>query len=208
MSDAHRIVKRKPYLDKSLRISKPQEIAPGTSHVCRGTHWLFALKGKVLQVMSCCSCSRGRWGIFWGKADVGICFLMGPESTDLWGDRNLDSQALGLLVFLGRWDHINTLWALHPALSASATARREMPNIVTSIAKCGSQWASRDAGETPRARIHRQGQKMLHQSQSLSWRTQDMNAVKRQCANPSRKLNTSSWALLMLSFQKSPRLQW
>lgn len=59
------------FLDKSLRISKPPEMAPGTAHFCR--EFFSLLQGKD-------------WPRFAGglqkergeKADAGICFPVAP----------------------------------------------------------------------------------------------------------------------------------
>lgn len=70
------------FLDKSSRISKPPEMAPGTAHFCR--EFFSLLKEKD-------------WPRFAGelqrergeKADAGICF---PESNDPQGNLKLHSQ--------------------------------------------------------------------------------------------------------------------
>lgn len=67
MADAHKLVKRKPSLDKSSRISKPQEIAPGTSRVCRGLIDFSLSKGKFCKSRAAAAAVGADGAFFGGK---------------------------------------------------------------------------------------------------------------------------------------------
>lgn len=164
MADAHRIVKWNPSLDESARISKPQESASGTSHVCRGLLDFSLLKGEgwprpAGQELP--QLQLGRQGIFRGK---GWCWnLLSSGTREHWPPGRS-------ATFIAR--HFSPCIRTSPLIPWKRRPCRHTASIRSCACSfkcfCNSmqrntkhcdicsevwvKWASRDAGETQRAR--------------------------------------------------------